>query len=147
MAKKNLKYNVVKGQNLGFAVLIIIILTLIVINFGNITGKATAESKSKIKITVDPDIIRSRDTVWITVTPGAGINKGYFPNDIDIIDEDGKNVGQAAINGCGNYCRKEMTTSYILPDLKAGKEYFVRVLDWDTKEYVKAPFVVIQSYN
>lgn len=147
MAKKNLKYNIVKGQNLGFAVLIIIILTLIVINFGNITGKTVSESKSNLKISIDPVTIRSRGTIWITVTPAENSRRGYFADDIDIVDENDRVVGHANIAGCGVNCRKEMTTNYLLPGLDSGKEYFVRVLDWDSNGYVRAPFVVVKSYN
>ncbi len=142
-----LKNRVTNGQNLGFAVLIIIILTLIVINFGNITGKATVETKSNLKISIEPEIVRSRGTIWITIIPVDNVRRGYFADDIDIVDENDRVVGHANIAGCGVNCRKEMTGSYLLPELESKKEYFVRVLDWDSKGYVKAPFVVIRPYN
>ena len=128
-----MKNKVVSWRNLGFVVFMLILL-LIVINFGNITGKMIAETDSGLVIDI-PNVVKSRGVMEIKIIPDKKTKKGYYPEDIDIIEENKMVVGSAKII-CDStyYCKKEGKTNYVLP----------RVAFIDVR---KGPMSIVTCYN
>lgn len=157
MAERNQKSKVTSGQNLGFAILIIIILALIVLNFGNITGKATAQSDSGIKVSVQGsdgnDLVEAGDYIYVTIDPG---NKGTYNYQPKIFDEFGNYIGIMTVANCGPDCTVKREAKYLLPTNLAPGVYEVRVYDRTRipnsggdriNKHIVASFVVKYSYN
>ena len=148
MAKNNLK----KEENLGLAVLVVIILTLIVLNFGNITGKATAEKKSVIKVNVESsygsgiNVVNPGDYIYVTIDPG----KSRYYYQPKILDEFEDNIiGQISITNCGVDCNSKLPevdrgkeAKYRLPATLPAGMYKVKVYDRTAEEHVTASFIV-----
>ena len=165
MAERNQKTKVAIGQNLGFAILIIIILALIVINFGNITGKTVAQGNSDIKVVVEGrdygseiNTVQAGDSIYVSLTPGKNVKYYYQPKIVDELES--RILGAMTVTTCGSWCSKKVPVqnqgieaSYIIPSSLAPGLYMVRV------QYKAGPgnkvvekstvtsFIVTASYN
>jgi len=146
--KKDLK----KEQNIGFAVLIVIILTLIVLNFGNITGKVTATGSSEIQVKVESgygsgvNVVSPGDFIYVTINP-MGSRYYYQPKILDEFERD--IVGQVVVTNCGVDCNAKIPeldrgreAKYLLPATLPGGVYKVKVYDRTAEEHVSASFIV-----
>ncbi len=165
MAERNQKNKVTSGQNLGFAILIIIILALIVVNFGNITGKTVAQGNSDIKIVVEGrdygsglNTVQAGDNIYVSLTPGNNVKYYYQPKIVDELQS--RILGAITVTTCGSWCSKKVPVqnqgieaSYKIPSYLAPGLYMVRVQykagegDKIVEKSAVASFIVTASYN
>ena len=165
MAERNQKNKVTSGQNLGFAILIIIILALIVVNFGNITGKTVAQGNSDIKVVVEGryygsglNTVQAGDGIYVSLTPGKNVKYYYQPKIVDELQS--RILGAITVTNCGTWCNKKIPisnqgveASYKIPSYLAPGLYLVRVHyrvgegDKVVEKSTVASFIVTDSYN
>ena len=165
MVERNQKNKVTSGQNLGFAILIIIILALIVLNFGNITGKTVAQGNSDIKVVVEGryygsglNTVQAGDSIYVSLTPGKNVKYYYQPKIVDELES--RILGAMTVTTCGSWCNKKIPVenqgieaSYIIPSYLEPGLYKVRVQykvgegDKVVEKSAISSFIITASYN
>ena len=126
-----------KTNRILIGAVFILVIALVSFNYSNITGNVI-ESKTKISIT--PEVINSGQKIYVTVNPGSkGIhNKACFYQAEDDLRRGCTYDRQI----CNSYkCEEISTFSFSTSGWESGIHY-VKIFDYDKKDYAKAYFTI-----
>ena len=137
MAKRGLNVMPRKDNKvLVIGLLVVFVIALVVLNFGRFTGSVTRIGGTTVK--VEPETIRAGEPITISVVPGK---KGTY-NQYAVCDGDNDVCQAKPRMACGQFkCVKPVTDVYKTWANWEGIHY-VKVFDYDTKEYVRAYFTI-----
>lgn len=139
-----------KDNKILLGAILIILITLVSFNFGDITGKVVKEGTV---VSISPATVTAGDYITVYVKPGSkGVESSAYFYRID-----GTRI-PATVKLCGeSRCTKETTIRYKLTDSWdnnadwaygiTSKGYYVKVQDWKVESYKTASFVVNRRYE